>query len=64
MALPCHSFYSKTGCSSGTESPEMESRHGEQNEAPITHGDMASDLLYYLVTHKSKGLGGIHPKVL
>lgn len=28
------------------------------------HRKTSIDLLYHLVTHKSKGLGGIHPRVL
>lgn len=64
MVLLCLSFYGKTCCSLGTQSLELENRHGEQNAAPITHGKIVIDLLYPLVTHKSKGLGGIHPRVL
>ncbi|GAB0199653.1 lysine-specific histone demethylase 1A [Grus japonensis] len=35
----------------------------EQNEAPIIQGEMISDLLHHLDTHKSMGLDGI-PRVL
>ncbi|GAB0203473.1 hypothetical protein GRJ2_002812900 [Grus japonensis] len=44
--------------------PELEDSDGEQNEAPIIQGEMVSDLLHHLDTHKSMGLGGIHPRVL
>ncbi|XP_074998798.1 TBC1 domain family member 7 isoform X1 [Calonectris borealis] len=37
---------------------------GEQKEAPIIQGEMVSDLLHHLDTHKSVGLDGIHPRVL
>ncbi|KFV59125.1 hypothetical protein N328_09357, partial [Gavia stellata] len=37
---------------------------GEQNEAPTTQGEMVSDLLHHLDTHKSMGPDGIHPRVL
>ncbi|KAK4817662.1 LOW QUALITY PROTEIN: hypothetical protein QYF61_023941 [Mycteria americana] len=61
-----------------TASPEMASRlqawdlhfspgtevDGEQNEAPIIQGEIVSDLLYHLDTHKSMGLDGIHPRLL
>lgn len=63
MVLHCFGFYGKTCCSPGIWSPGLENRHGEQNEAPIAHGEMVSDLLKHLVTHKSKGLSGIHPRV-
>ena len=57
-------FNSKTSCSRGTQPPELEDREGEQNEAPIIQGEMVSDLLHHLDTHKSMGLDGIHPRVL
>ncbi|GAB0176192.1 mitochondrial enolase superfamily member 1 [Grus japonensis] len=57
-------FSSKTSCSLGTQPPEVEDRDGEQNEAPIIQGEMVSDLLHHLDTHKSVGLDGIHPRVL
>ena len=57
-------FSSKTSCSLGTQPPELEDREGEQNEAPIIQGEMVSDLLHQLDTHKSMGLDGIHPRVL
>ncbi|KAK4832759.1 hypothetical protein QYF61_025288 [Mycteria americana] len=34
------------------------------NEAPIIQGEMVSDLLHHLDTHKSMGPDGIHPRVL
>ncbi|KAK4807886.1 LOW QUALITY PROTEIN: hypothetical protein QYF61_007792 [Mycteria americana] len=43
--------------------PELEDRDGEQNEAPIIQGEMVSDLLHHLDTHKSMGPDGIHPRV-
>ncbi|KAK4825821.1 hypothetical protein QYF61_002944 [Mycteria americana] len=54
----------KTSCSPGTQPPEREDRDGEQNEAPIIQGQMVSDLLHHLDTHKSMGPDGIHPRVL
>ncbi|KAK4827657.1 hypothetical protein QYF61_020429 [Mycteria americana] len=54
-------FNSKTSCSLGTQPPELD---GEQNEAPIMQGEMVSDLLHHLDTHKSMGLDGIHPRLL
>ncbi|KAK4807856.1 hypothetical protein QYF61_007762 [Mycteria americana] len=54
-------FNSKTSCSWGTQPPELEDR--EQNEAPIIQGEMVSDLLQHLDTHKSMGPDGIHPRV-
>ncbi|GAB0209834.1 hypothetical protein GRJ2_003449100 [Grus japonensis] len=53
----------KTSCSPGTQPPELEDRDGEQNEAPIIQGEMASDLLHHLDTHKSMGPDGIHTRV-
>ncbi|KAK4813080.1 hypothetical protein QYF61_007582 [Mycteria americana] len=46
----------------GTQPPELEDRDGEQNEAPIIQGEMVSDLLHHLDTHRSMGPGGIHPR--
>ncbi|KAK4827374.1 LOW QUALITY PROTEIN: hypothetical protein QYF61_017312 [Mycteria americana] len=57
-------FNSKTSCSWGTQTPELEGRDGEQNEAPIIQGEMVSDLLHHLDTHKSMGPDGIQPRVL
>ncbi|KAK4809960.1 hypothetical protein QYF61_002917 [Mycteria americana] len=57
-------FNSKTSCSQGTQPPELEDRDGEQNEGPIIQGEMVSDLLHHLDTHKSRGLDGIYPRVL
>ncbi|KFM03700.1 hypothetical protein AS27_15612, partial [Aptenodytes forsteri] len=48
----------------GTEPPELGDMDGERNEAPIIQGEMVSDLLHYLDTHKSMGPDGIHPRVL
>ncbi|KAK4828384.1 hypothetical protein QYF61_026122 [Mycteria americana] len=55
---------SKSSCSRGTQPPELEDRDGEQNEAPIIQGEMVSNLLHCLDTHKSMGLDGTHPRVL
>ncbi|KAK4818458.1 hypothetical protein QYF61_013664 [Mycteria americana] len=57
-------FNSKTSYSPGTQPPELEDRDGEQNEAPIIQGEMVSNLLHHLDTHKSMGPDGIHPRVL
>ncbi|KAK4830434.1 hypothetical protein QYF61_011142 [Mycteria americana] len=57
-------FNGKTSWSPGTEPPELEDRDGEQNEAPIIQGEMVSDLLHHLETHKSMGPDRIHPTVL
>ncbi|KAK4832989.1 hypothetical protein QYF61_027013 [Mycteria americana] len=57
-------FNSKTSYSWGTQPPELEDRDGEHNEAPIIPGEMVSDLLPHLDTHKSMGLDGIRPRVL
>lgn len=35
-----------------------------KNEAPINHEDLVRNLLQHLDMHKSKGPGGIHPRVL
>ena len=55
-------FNSKSSCSWGIQPPEMEDRDGEQNEAPIIQGEMVSDLLHHVDTHRSMGLDGIHPR--
>ncbi|KAK4806242.1 LOW QUALITY PROTEIN: hypothetical protein QYF61_013386 [Mycteria americana] len=57
-------FNSKTSCSWGTQPPELEDRDREQNEAPIIQGEMVSDLLHHIDTHKSMGQDGVHPRVL
>jgi len=57
-------FNSKTSCCPGTQPHELEDRDGEKNEAPNIQGDMVSNLLHHLDTHKSMGPGGIHPRVL
>ncbi|KAK4832301.1 LOW QUALITY PROTEIN: hypothetical protein QYF61_021700 [Mycteria americana] len=44
--------------------PELEDRDGDQNGAPIIQGEMVSDLLHHLDTHKSMGPDEIHPRVL
>ncbi|KAK4818935.1 hypothetical protein QYF61_022112 [Mycteria americana] len=48
----------------GTQPPELEDRDGDQNGAPIIQGEMVSDLLHHLDTHKSMGPDEIHPRVL
>ncbi|KAF1534966.1 hypothetical protein FQV19_0007934, partial [Eudyptula minor] len=57
-------FNGKNSCSQGTQSPELEDGDGEQNEAPIIQGEVVSNLLHHLDTHKSMGPDGIHPRVL
>ncbi|KAK4823271.1 LOW QUALITY PROTEIN: hypothetical protein QYF61_000366 [Mycteria americana] len=57
-------FNRKTSCSLGTQPPELEDRDKEQNEAPIIQGEMVSDLLHHLDTHKSRSPDEIHPRVL
>ena len=42
----------------------MEDREGEQNGAPIIQGEMVSDLLHHLDTHRSMELDEIHPRVV
>ncbi|KAK4823211.1 hypothetical protein QYF61_027358 [Mycteria americana] len=44
--------------------PELEDRDGDQNGAPIIQGEMVSDLLHHLDTHKSMGPDEIHLRVL
>ena len=57
-------FNSKTSCSRGPQPPEAEDSDREQKEIPKGQGDMVSDLLHHIDTHKSMGLDGIHPRVL
>ncbi|KAK4824103.1 hypothetical protein QYF61_010623 [Mycteria americana] len=57
-------FNSRANCSLGTQPPELEDRDGDQNGAPIIQGEMVSDLLHHLGTHKSMGPDEIHPRVL
>ncbi|KAK4831897.1 hypothetical protein QYF61_020044 [Mycteria americana] len=57
-------FKSRANCSLGTQPPESEDGDGDQNGAPIIQGEMASDLLHHLDTHKSMGPDEIHPRVL
>ncbi|KAK4815604.1 LOW QUALITY PROTEIN: hypothetical protein QYF61_004819 [Mycteria americana] len=57
-------FNSRADCSLGTQPPELEDRDGDQNGAPIIQGEMVSDLLHHLDTHKSMGPDEIHPRVL
>ncbi|KAK4827435.1 LOW QUALITY PROTEIN: hypothetical protein QYF61_017992 [Mycteria americana] len=57
-------FNSRANCSLGTKPPESEDRDGDQNGAPIIQGEMVSDLLHHLDTHKSMGPDGIHQRVL
>ncbi|KAK4825598.1 hypothetical protein QYF61_000687 [Mycteria americana] len=57
-------FNSKTNCSLGTQPPESEDRDGDQNGAPIMQGEMVTDLLHHLDTHKSMGPDEIHLRVL
>ncbi|XP_072728592.1 cilia- and flagella-associated protein 20 isoform X1 [Ciconia boyciana] len=57
-------FNSRANCSLGIQSPELEDRDRDQNGAPIIQGEMVSDLLHHLDTHKSMGPDEIHPRVL
>ncbi|KAK4815404.1 LOW QUALITY PROTEIN: hypothetical protein QYF61_001392 [Mycteria americana] len=57
-------FISRAECSMGTQPLELEDRDGDQNGAPIIQGEMVSDLLHHLDTHKSMGPDEIHPRVL
>ncbi|KAK4806171.1 hypothetical protein QYF61_001094 [Mycteria americana] len=57
-------FNSRANCSLGTQPPELEDRVGDQNGAPIIQGEMVSDPLHHLDTHKSMGPDEIHPRVL
>ncbi|KAK4816268.1 hypothetical protein QYF61_014340 [Mycteria americana] len=57
-------FNSRANCSLGTQPLELEDRDGNQNGAPIVQGEMVSDLLHHLDTHKSMGPDEIHPRVL
>ncbi|KAK4816199.1 hypothetical protein QYF61_012664 [Mycteria americana] len=57
-------FNSRANCSLGTQPPELEDIYGDQNGAPIIQGEMVSDLLHHLDTHKSMGPDEIHPGVL
>ncbi|KAK4810488.1 hypothetical protein QYF61_004268 [Mycteria americana] len=57
-------FISRAECSMGTQPLELEDRDGDQTGAPIVQGEMVSDLLHHLDTHKSMGPDEIHPRVL
>ncbi|KAK4830600.1 hypothetical protein QYF61_012026 [Mycteria americana] len=57
-------FISRADCSMGTQPLELEDRDRDQNGAPIIQGEMVSDLLHHLDTHKSMGPDEIHPRVL
>ncbi|KAK4828106.1 hypothetical protein QYF61_023468, partial [Mycteria americana] len=57
-------FNSRANCSLGTQPLELEDRDGNHNGAPIIQGEMVSDLLHHLDTHKSMGPDEIHPRVL
>ncbi|KAK4815431.1 hypothetical protein QYF61_002646 [Mycteria americana] len=57
-------FISRADCSMGTQPLELEDRDGDQTGAPIVQGEMVSDLLHHLDTHKSMGPDEIHPRVL
>ncbi|KAK4808512.1 hypothetical protein QYF61_005829 [Mycteria americana] len=59
-----NAFLPQANCSLGTQPPELEDRDGDQNGAPIIQGEMVSDLLHHLDTHKSMGPDEIHPRVL
>ncbi|KAF4796408.1 hypothetical protein TURU_084373 [Turdus rufiventris] len=57
-------FNSKTICPQCTQHHKLEDRYGEQNEIPISHEKIVSDLLHHLDTYKSMELDGIHPRIL
>ncbi|KAK4808471.1 LOW QUALITY PROTEIN: hypothetical protein QYF61_005788 [Mycteria americana] len=57
-------FNSRANCSLGTQPPKSKDRDGDQNGAPIIQGEMVSDLLHHLDTHKSMGPDEIHPRIL
>ncbi|KAK4828839.1 hypothetical protein QYF61_000896 [Mycteria americana] len=57
-------FNSRANCSLGTQPLELEDRDGDQNGAPIIQGEMVSDLLHHLDTHKSMGPDEIHLRIL
>ncbi|KAK4832988.1 hypothetical protein QYF61_027012 [Mycteria americana] len=57
-------FNSKTSCALVTQPPESEDRDRDQNRDPIIQGEMVSDLLHHLDTHKSMGPDEIHPRIL
>ncbi|KAK4823485.1 LOW QUALITY PROTEIN: hypothetical protein QYF61_002549 [Mycteria americana] len=57
-------FNSRAHCSLGTQPLELEDRDRDQNGAPIIQGEMVSDLLHHLDTHKSMGPDEIHLRVL
>ncbi|KAK4825246.1 hypothetical protein QYF61_025645, partial [Mycteria americana] len=57
-------FNSRANCSLGTQPLELEDRDEDQNGAPVIQGEMVSDLLHHLDTHKSMGPDEIHPRVL
>jgi len=56
-------FKSKTSCLPDTQPPELEDKGREQNEAPIIQGEIVSDLLHHVDTHRSMGSDGIYPRV-
>ncbi|KAK4825649.1 hypothetical protein QYF61_001434 [Mycteria americana] len=57
-------FNSRADCSMGIQPVELEDRDGDQTGAPIIQGEMVSDLLHHLDTHKSMGPDEIHARVL
>ncbi|KAK4823236.1 hypothetical protein QYF61_000096 [Mycteria americana] len=57
-------FNSRANCSLGTQPLDLEDRDGDQNGAPIIQGEMVSDPLHHLDTHKSMGPDEIHLRVL
>lgn len=57
-------FKRKTHCSPGTQPLELKDRSRDQNEASILPGEVFSDILHNLKTHKSVGTNGIHPRVV
>lgn len=47
-----------------TQPTKLEDRDREQTEAPLIQGELVSDLLHYLYTHKFVGADVIHPRVV
>lgn len=53
----------KTSCPLGTQSPELEDRDREQNEAPIIQGEMLKTCYGHSDRHRSLGLDRSHPRI-
>lgn len=53
-------FSSRTSCSLGTQSSELEYRAGKQNEAPLIQEEVAVDPQHHLDIHESMGPACMH----